>query len=130
MPQTYKTLPIVWIAMLIAVLILTGITFSGVMPVQSSDGLVPWVLAVPAVGSAGMAVVGVRLLMGHMPAQSAYIVRFAFAESVAIYGMVAYLQGAPMAMAAGYFVLSLICMVACRPTPDGFTAWEMRREER
>jgi len=127
MPDSYKSLPILWVAMLNAVLVLAGVTFSGVVPPTGEGGLPALVLVLPAGMSGALSVVGVRLFMPTIPAQSAYIVRFATAESVAVFGLVAHVLGGPLPLVVGFFVVSLTLLVVARPTEDGFTEWEMRR---
>jgi len=127
MPESYRTLPIVWIAMMIAVVTIGVVTFAGVVPTTEGDPIIPYVLAIPAVVTGAMSAIGVRMFMGRQPAQTAYILRFSFAESVAIFGLMSHSQGAPTVVVGLHFAASLALMALARPTPDAFTEWEMRR---
>lgn len=114
--------------MLASVTLFAALLLSGLMvPNPTGDASMLAVLGMVAGTTALFSVWGASLTMPKAPAQTVWIMRFAGAESVALFGLVAHMVGAPAGVTAGFFVLAYVLLILARPTADAITAWEMRR---
>ncbi len=113
MSVNQQTAMIVWVVFCVSQLIIGGVgvfTWSGEQP---ENATIWWVLAAMTAPMTLMSVFGANLIIGEKgPAQTRYILRWAFAETIAVFGVTVAALGAPIwlgpAMAGWGFLLVLI----------------------
>lgn len=125
--DAYRPLPILWAALVFGGHLLVPSVLA-VTATGGEDPLVPGMLGLIGLLEAGMAVFGAPILFRKTPAAQAFLIRWAILTGTALFGGVAGFLGQPLVQ----LVLSLVGlagMLATRPTPDRYTAWELRRLE-
>ncbi len=116
-----------WFAFIVSQLVFLVVVNVGLTDPPELDWAVVGPLAAVAMFEGVFGLVGVPAVFRKQPAQSAWIIRWAFFEAMTITGLVTAFVGAPLALFYGLFGLSLVCLALTRPTADAFTEWEMRR---
>ena len=122
-----RVLKIIWFSFMASVAMFQLVGFVGSPPDQALDPVFYMAIGVCAVGSAAFGGVGIPLFMRHLPAQNAFLIRYALYESVAIYGvMLCFIGGGLLpSLLAGVATWTLLLLSF--PTEERFTAWEVRR---
>lgn len=120
-----KLLWIQWGVMVFAQLLIPTVLVSLGQP--SGDPVITYVPLGMVVPELLFAMVGVPMLFKHVPAQTAYIIRWAMLTSVALFGAVSGFLGASPLLVVAVVMVAVGCMAVTRPTADAYTAWEMNR---
>lgn len=126
--ESYKSLPLIWFALVVGGHVIAPLALLASAPGQEADPVVAGALTLAGLGEAGVALIGAPLLFRKVPARSAFIIRWGLCTSVSLMGAIAGFLGA-LPVTFGLWALGFAGMVAFRPTPDAFTAWELRRLE-
>ncbi len=126
-PAGMGQLRILWPAFLVSHGILFGVFMFGLAGQADVAPTVPIALAVVAFAEWAFGLFLAPRFFAQLHAQSAWLVRWAFFESVTIMAGVASFTGGPVIVSVVLFVLALVGMVLTRPTLEAVTAWEVRR---
>jgi hypothetical protein len=128
MPPAYNTLRILWLAFIPSHLALLGVRFM-VPPTTGGGGPPDAVFVVLSLGFVVALFVVPRLAaFQRMPANTAWIIRFALAETIAVQSFALHVLGGSLPVGLGLAALGLLMHLLQVPTADRFTRWEMERE--
>lgn len=123
-----RVLQLIWLAFQLTPLLLAFLAFGGPLPPPPpGDVTIIAALGAAAFMTGAFGIVGVPLLLRGVAAQSAFIVRFACAETVGVLGLVAHISGASMPVVASFLGISFGLTLILRPTERSYTHWEVRR---
>ncbi len=127
MPPELRTLRILWFAFMMSIAIFQVVILFVELQPTEVDGASVGIIAASALGPAAYGLVGVPMFMRSMVAQTAFIVRFACFESVALFGFVAGFDSAAPAVSLAGAVVAWAMMATVFPTEERYTAWEIQR---
>ncbi len=121
-----RILKLIWASFMMSIAVFQVVLFA-TAPEGDSDLALLAPLGAVAMGSGAFGLVGVPITMRSTPAPSAFIIRFACFESVALFGFVGgFVTGLPaVSLVAAVAAWGLLLPVF--PTDERFTAWEVRR---
>ncbi|MCL4233023.1 MAG: hypothetical protein KJ042_00730 [Deltaproteobacteria bacterium] len=113
---------IIWGAIFASIFMYAGIAMalrmSGFAEAQGAPvEMLTGVLGAMALSIGAFATVAVPRMLGHLPLMTYSILRAALAESVAVFGLVLMILGAPIPVGIVFFVASAILLVIVRPRP-------------
>jgi hypothetical protein len=117
-----------WLAMAVATLVLPAVTTS-LAGAPHEDPMVPLVALLPAVPELIIAIAVLPRILVKTPAQSAFVIRWAFLVSAAIFAGVASYMGATAWLVVPVVAAAFLGMLTARPSAEAYTAWEVRRME-
>jgi len=125
--QELATSRILWFAFLVTQVVFAFVgTF--LLPPPASA---PEVTTMAAVSAAALPELGALVLaprlFGHMPAASAWILKYALCEGIAMFGVAAHAIGAPSPLALGLHAVAIVALLTQFPTAERFTRWEVDR---
>jgi len=127
MPPELQTLRIIWFAFVASITVFQIILLFMGLPQVAPEWTLGGIFAVCALGPAAFGVFGVPLFLRNTVAQSAFIVRFACFESVAMFGFIAAIVANLPALSLGMAVVAWALLASVFPTEERYTAWELRR---
>ncbi|MCZ7586833.1 MAG: hypothetical protein M5R36_27765 [Deltaproteobacteria bacterium] len=118
-------LRLIWLAIFASVVIyaVVGLVVPGMNGAEAGDGTLRVLMPVFAVMAAGVTVL-VMFVMPNILARSGNyrtlcLVRWAMAESIAVFGLVLLFLGAPAAVGLGFCAWAMALLLLIRPTPAG-----------
>jgi len=127
MPEV-RVLKIIWFSFMVSIAIFQVVLVMADAE-ASMDATQAAVIAATGLGPALVGVIGVPRFLSHQVAQTAWILRFACFESMAIFGFVAGFVSGVHALSFGAAALAWLLMISIFPTEERYTAWEVRRLE-
>lgn len=111
-----QSLWIIWGAMLTSIAIYAGVAlFAAPPPPEEPDNTTLIAIAATAIGPAVMWVLAPRLFKNN-PFQVTSIIRWAFGESIAIFGLVTKFLGGPVALMAVLMAWGAVLIALSAPT--------------
>lgn len=122
-----RTVQRLWFAFASSQTVFPVVAFLARPPDAVIEPSIAGVLALLMVVESALGLVGVPRLFVKVPASSAFLIRFAIFEAVAIFGFVGAFLGASLTMSIGGSALSLMLLALTFPTEERYTAWEVRR---
>ncbi len=125
--QVPRSAYIIWGAIFASIFVYAGIAMAlRLMGFAEAQGapieMLTAVLGATALSIGAFTTVIVPRMLGHLPLVSYSILRAALAESVAVFGLVLMILGAPIPVGIVFFVASAILLVIVRPRPRAATA--------